>query len=305
MRAVLVVNPAATTTTDRVREVISAALGHALDVDVVTTKSRGHAHEIAAEAIGRVDLVVALGGDGTVNEVANGLLAAGPGPHVPRLGIIPGGSTNVSARALGLPDDPVEATGALLNALTRDRERAIGLGRADDRWFLFSAGMGFDAAVIAAVESDRSRGRSSSHPRFLVRAVQTFFAELDRATPALTVETRSRTESGLFMAIVQNTTPWTFLANRQVTACPDASFDTALDLFAMRSLRTRQTLLAASELLGGSLRRGTKSLRLHDQPWIRLRATEPQPVHLDGDYLGEKAEWDLTWTPDALRIVAG
>jgi len=275
-----------------------------MDVEVATTKSRGHAHEIAAEAVGRADLVVALGGDGTVNEVANGLLATGPGPHVPRLGIIPGGSTNVSARALGLPDDPVEATGALLDALARDREHAVGLGRADDRWFLFSAGIGFDAAVIAAVESDRSRGRTSSHPRFLVRAVQTFFQGLDRSTPTITVETRSRTESGLFLAIVQNTTPWTFLANRAVTACPDASFDTALDLFALRSLRTRQTLLAASELLGGPLRPSANSLRLHDQPWIRLRATEPQPVHLDGDYLGERTEWNLTWTPNALRIVA-
>src|SRR5438067_1577414 len=103
MRALLVVNPKATATTKRGRDV----------------------------------LVVALGGDGTVNEVVNGLLAEGPGGHVPMLAVVPGGSTNVFARALGLPRDPVEATGQILEALRAGRRRTVGLGLADDRYFTF------------------------------------------------------------------------------------------------------------------------------------------------------------------------
>lgn len=146
MRALLVVNPKATTTSGRTRDVLIHALRSDLKLEVAQTEYRGHARDLAREAVedGAVDLVVALGGDGTVNEVVNGLLTHGPGEKVPRLAVVPGGSTNVFARALGLPNDPVEATGALLNALDQRRERPIGLGKAmteglPDRWFTFTA----------------------------------------------------------------------------------------------------------------------------------------------------------------------
>ena len=131
----------------------------------------------------RVDVVVALGGDGTINEVVNGVLTDGLHKHVPAVGVVPAGSTNVFARALGLPNDPIEATGVLLEALTAGRRREISLGRADDRWFLFAAGMGFDAAVVAAVEKARRQGHPV-HPhalRALRRAPVRFSAV--RGTP--------------------------------------------------------------------------------------------------------------------------
>ena len=109
-----------------------------------------------------MDLVVTLGGDGTVNEVVNGLLHDGPDEKVPALGVVPGGSTNVFARALGLPRDAVEGTGALLDALDRDRARLVGLGRADGRYFTFCAGFGLDAEVVRKVERLRLRGRVST-----------------------------------------------------------------------------------------------------------------------------------------------
>src|SRR5215218_4966343 len=157
MRALLVVNPFATTTSARTREVLASALEGELKLDVVRTDRRGHAADLARQArVEGLDVVVALGGDGTVNEVVNGLLGRdGPGDDVPALAVVPGGGTNVFARALGIPRDPVEATGALLDALREHRRRSIGLGLAGDRWFTFNAGMGWDAEVVARVDRRR------------------------------------------------------------------------------------------------------------------------------------------------------
>src|SRR3954451_19353206 len=162
MRGLLVVNPKATATTTRTREVLLRALGSDLKLDVAETARRGHARDLARQATDDgLDVVVALGGDGTVNEVVNGLLANGPGPDVPSLAVVPGGSTNVFTRTLGLAQEPVEATGEILDALRTGSRRIIGLGRisetTDDpnpdaaRWFTFCAGLGLDAEVVREV----------------------------------------------------------------------------------------------------------------------------------------------------------
>ena len=163
MRALLVVNPKATTTTERGRDVLVRALRSEVDLAVEYTQRRGHAAELAPRAASDgYDVVVTLGGDGTVNEVVNGLLRDGPGPTVPALAVVPGGSTNVFARALGLPKDWTEGTGVILEALHTGRVRTVGLGRADDRYFTFCAGLGLDAEVVRKVERARLRGKVST-----------------------------------------------------------------------------------------------------------------------------------------------
>ena len=163
MRALLVVNPKATTTTARSRDVLLHALSADLDLEVVETTHRGHAIEVGRRAAKEGhDLLIALGGDGTVNEAVNGLLENGPSPDGPALAVVPGGSTNVFARALGMPNDPVEATGQLLDALREGRRRRIGLATADGRWFTFCAGIGLDAEVVGDVERRRARGSRAS-----------------------------------------------------------------------------------------------------------------------------------------------
>ena len=133
MRALLVVNPKATATTPAAATSCASALASDLKLDVVETTHRGHATELAAGAVDdEIDLVVALGGDGTVNEVVNGLLTTTPST-VPALAVVPGGSTNVFARGLGIPSDPVEATGALLEALRAGRTPADRAGPVNDR----------------------------------------------------------------------------------------------------------------------------------------------------------------------------
>src|SRR3954454_21714106 len=128
MRALVVVNPAATATTPKGRDVLVRALGSELKVDVAETQHRGHGRELGRRAVeDGVDVVVTLGGDGTVNEVVNGLLERGPSAHVPTLAVVPGGSTNVFSRALGRSRNPIEATAEILDSLRDGRTRRVSL----------------------------------------------------------------------------------------------------------------------------------------------------------------------------------
>jgi len=185
MRGLLVVNPRATTTSPRVVDVIVHAFSADIDLDVTVTTHRGHGFALGERARSEgMDVVVTLGGDGVVNEVTNGLLAEGPGPHVPMLATVPGGSANVFARSLGLPNDAVEATGQILEALREGRCRRIGVGRANDHWFVANAGLGLDAEIIAAMEQHRARGRAATPLRYVTTTLNAYFRGTDRRHPA-------------------------------------------------------------------------------------------------------------------------
>ncbi|WP_037572984.1 diacylglycerol/lipid kinase family protein [Phaeacidiphilus oryzae] len=313
MRALLVVNPKATTTSGRTRDVLAHALASDLKLEVATTAYRGHARDLARDAVAdRVDLVVSLGGDGTVNEVVNGLLADGPRPNLPRLAVVPGGSTNVFARALGLPNDPVESTGILLDALNSGRERAIGLGLASseglpDRWFTFTAGFGFDAAVVGRVEQHRKNGRRSTHGLYVDQAVRHFFGEGRRRKEGpITLEFPGEDPvPGLSLAIVSNTSPWTFLGNRPVYASPEASFETDLDVFGLTRLSVLRTLRTLPQLLDGEAPgpRGKYVVAYHDLPSFTLQSQESTPFQVDGDHLGERKKVSFTGVRQALRVI--
>jgi diacylglycerol kinase family enzyme len=304
MRALLVVNPAATTTTKKGRDVLVRALGTELKVDVEETSYRGHAAALACRAArDGVDVVVALGGDGTVNEVVNGLLTDGARPGLPLLAVVPGGSTNVFARMLGLPEDPVEATGELLDGLRSRRARPVGLGRADERWFTFNAGFGFDAEVVRLIERRRRTGNGNSQSWYVRKAVAHFF-RYDRRHPAITLDRPGEDpEQGLFYVMVANAAPWTYLRDRPVHLAPEASFDTGLDVFAPRTMRTLPTLRYTARALRGSAPRGRRLLRLHDVGEFTLRADRPMALQTDGDYLGERQEVRLVAVPAAVRVI--
>jgi diacylglycerol kinase family enzyme len=314
MRALLVVNPKATTTSQRSRDVLVRALGSEVDLAVEYTRRRGHGAGLArAAAESGVDVVVTLGGDGTVNEVVNGLMTSAvaltgdrvaPAFRLPALAVVPGGSTNVFARALGLPKDWVEGTSVILDGLRDGRHRVIGLGRADDRYFTFAAGMGLDAAVIRRVEQARLRGRVSS-PGLYVRATigQLFSAE--RKNPPLTVERPGESaESGLGMVIVQNTAPWTYVGDRPMNPNPDASFDRGLDILALRRLRVPSATRTVTQMMSRAADpKGRDVLRLHDQDEFTVVSERPQAFQLDGDYLGERQKVHFVSVADALRVI--
>jgi diacylglycerol kinase family enzyme len=309
VRALLVVNPNASSTSPRTREVITSALGSQVDLTVTTTRARGHAQELAAHAVASgLDIVAVLGGDGTVNEVVNGLLGDDhrPDPDArPVLGIVPGGNANVMARALGLPNDPVEATGALMDAIRSRRSRTVGLGLAGDRWFTFNAGLGLDAEVIAGVERARSPRRGATSALYLRQALTQFLRDTDRSSPALTLRrSDGSSASGLFLAIVQNTAPWTYLGPRELHPNPEASFDSGLDLFALTSLDVVPTLRSVQQILAGKGGpRGKEVVRLHDEAELVLTASRPTALQVDGDHVGSTTDLVLRSVPNALRVL--
>ncbi len=340
MRALVVANPAATSTNAKVRDVLVGALGSQLKVDLAETTHRGHARELGQEARDDgVDIVVALGGDGTVNEVVNGLLHAGPGADVPTLAVVPGGSTNVFSRALGRSRDPVEAVAEILDSIRSGRTRRVSLGTAsasgtssapaepidpvaapavaardaarhpgwtDPRWFVFTAGLGFDADVIARVEAQRARGRRSTGALYVREGTRTFLLGRERRRPAVTVEVPGeRPRDGVFLCLVSNVSPWTYLGTRPINPSPRASFDTDLDVFALSRvgpLRMLNTLRQA--MAPEPAARGRRVHHWHDRAEVTLTATRPQGWQLDGDHLGTATGLRLSSVPAALRVVS-
>ncbi|GAA3375382.1 diacylglycerol kinase family protein [Streptomyces sannanensis] len=321
MRALLVVNPAATTTSARTRDVLIHALASEMKLEAVTTEYRGHARDLGRRAADSedIDLIVALGGDGTVNEVVNGLLHNGPAPdRLPRLAVVPGGSTNVFARALGLPNDPVEATSVILDALSERRERTVGLGLAagapgteDEgvpaRWFTFCAGLGFDAGVVGRVEQQRERGKTSTHALYVRQALRQFLEEPNRRHGTITLERPGREPiHELAFSIICNTAPWTYLGNRPVYASPSASFDTALDVLGLRKLSAAAVARYATQLLMSTPERGPHgrhAVSFHDLTDFTLHSKVPLPFQMDGDHLGVRTSVRFTGVRRALRVI--
>ncbi|RVX44455.1 diacylglycerol kinase family enzyme [Nonomuraea polychroma] len=320
MRAMLLVNPKATTTNARTRDVLIRALGAAVELTVEETRYRGHAASLAATARAKgYDVVAVLGGDGTINETVNGLLNPINGDDAPLLDdpsagrpaliVIPGGSANVFARALGLPNDPVESTGAVLEALREGRRRTVGLGQAlwegQSRYFTFCSGMGYDAEVVRAVEGLRGTGRKATPTRYVNTALRHYLAT-DKRHPAMTLTGRGiPTAEGVFMAIVSNTSPWTYVGSRPVRPTPWASFETGLDLLGLRRMglislgSVIRHILTESEALPS----GRHLVQLHDEPEFTLTADRPVAFQLDGDYLGERETVTFRSTPNALQVL--
>ena len=208
-------------------------------------------------------------------------------------------------RALGLPADPVDATGRILRSLPAGRARTIGLGVADRRYFCFNAGLGLDAEVVRVVEGLRARGRAASAALYVRTAVRQFTMVTDRRDPVLILERRGMPAmDGLFLGIVSNTAPWTYLRQRPVNASPRAGFDTGLDLFAMRKMGTLGTLNALRQMLGDDGGpAGRHIVSLHDQDALTFRAARPVAFQVDGEYVGEREHVMLRSIPNALRVL--
>jgi diacylglycerol kinase family enzyme len=339
MRALVVANPAATTTTRRVRDDVLATLAGGLEVELVETAHRGHGSDLARKACAEaVDVVIALGGDGTVNEVVNGLLHDGPGEHVPALAVVPGGSTNVFSRALGRSRDPRAAAGEILDSLRAGRTRRVSLGRAsargatrrpsdvhdpvlaeaaaeaaaaahpewtEPRWFAFSAGLGFDADVIARVEAHRSLGRRSTGLLYVREATGAFVLGRDRRDPVMTLDVPGEEPlDGLFLCLVSNVAPWTYLGARAVNPSPEASFDTGLDVFAMGRVGVFRMLHHVRQVFAARPdARGRGVHRRHDLSGLTLTAQRPQGWQVDGDHLGTATGLTVHSVPAALDVV--
>ncbi|MDT5326920.1 MAG: hypothetical protein QOF25_4072 [Mycobacterium sp.] len=314
MRAVLIVNPNATSTTPAGRDLLAHALESRVSLTVAHTDHRGHAIEIARDAArDGIDVVIVHGGDGTVNEVANGILgdcrqrrAALNGPAV---GVVPGGSANVFARALGISPDPTEATNQLVDQLDDHRRggswRRIGLMDCGERWAVFTAGMGVDGAVVAAVEAQRDKGRKVTPSRYIRIAVREMLAGT-RREPELTLHLPGREPvPGVHFAFVSNSSPWTYANSRPVWTNPETTFETGLGVFAVTSMNVWANLGLVRRMLSRKPQIEAKHLvRDDDLAWVRVTSDTEVACQIDGDYAGLRETMTFTSVPNALGVVA-
>ncbi len=302
MKVLLLVNSSASSVTARSRVVIQKALSADHDVTLAETSRRGHATRLAqgAAATG-TEVVVVLGGDGTLNEAANGLAGSSCA-----LAPLPGGSTNVFARTIGLPNDPIEATGELLGALADGSIRRIGLGSVNGRYFLFHVGMGFDAAVVAQVERRSGLKRYAGHPLFVYAGFDTWIRHYDRSRPRFSVRLADGTvvDDG-YLSICLNTNPYTYLGNRPLNLAPEATLDRGLALVTLRTLAFARTMRIIGSALGSGkhLRNDRWTDYRHDLGEVTVTGYGPFPYQVDGDHLGDTELLVLRHEPEVLDLV--
>jgi diacylglycerol kinase family enzyme len=302
MKLLLLVNESASSVTPRSRVVIQKALSADHDVTLAETSRRGHATRLAQGAAANgVEVVVVLGGDGTLNEAANGLAGTACA-----LAPLPGGSTNVFARTIGLPNDPIEATGVLLDALARRSIRRVGLGSVNGRYFLFHTGVGFDAAVVEQVERRAGIKRYAGHPLFVFAGFDTWIRHYDRSRPRFAVHHADGTViDDAYLTIVLNTNPYTYLGNRPLNLAPEATLDRGLASVTLRTMAFARTMRIIASALGSgaALRRSRWVDHRTDLAALSVRAYGPVPYQVDGDHLGDTEQLDFRHAPEVLDLV--
>jgi diacylglycerol kinase family enzyme len=304
-RMLVIVNPYATTVSDRLKNLVVHALGSRYEVTAFDTQRRGHATELTREAAREgYDVVVAFGGDGTLNEAANGLVGTGvPLTH------LPGGATNVFCKMLGIPGEIVDATEHLLRVADDWRPHRVDLAKVNDRFFAFSAGYGLDASVVKAVDAKSHLKHKYGEYYFAWSAVRTFMRHYLVNPPRVEMEdAEGRTRRGI-AAIVQNGDPFTYFNTRPLHVAEGASL-TSGDLAGV--LLHRATPVDVPTV---AWRLFSAKRRMVDHPQVtgfsgmrtvRARSADgrPIPLEVDGDWVGDHTEVEFSVVPGALSVVS-
>ena len=309
-RMLIIVNPYATTVSDRLKNLVVYALQGRYEVEAVLTEAQNHATEIGHEVRdGAYDIVVAIGGDGTLNEIANGLA----GTDVP-VTILPGGSTNVVARTLGIPNDVVDATEHLLGIADRFEPRKIDLGVASGRKFVFSCGCGLDATAAMKVDQ-RPKLKARAGPYFYTWvAVSSFYRQYLRNPARMRLETGGSAIEGVTV-LAQNSDPFTYFGRRPVRVCEGIELDDGtLSIAILRRAAQRDMAPIISRVLAERLQasRHRQIDHFDDVTEARVESVSrdpagelrPFPVQVDGDFIGIHTELELGIDPGALTVVA-
>ena len=304
-RMLVIVNPHATTVSDRLKGLVVSALQGRYDVQAIDTAAKEHATQLAREAAGEgFDVVVAFGGDGTLNEAANGLAGSGT-----PLTTLPGGSANVFCKMLGIPGDIVDATEHLLHAADDFRPRRIDLARVNDRYFAFSAGMGLDAAVVARVDA-HPRLKARFGPRyFAAAAISTFARRYVIDAPRMIVEVDGRPLEGAVSVFVQNGDPYTYFGDRPIHLAQHSRLDSGRLAGAVlrRARLTDVPSLGYRTFSSKGRVTAARSVRgFHGAGEVVARSVDgaPIPLQVDGDHIGDVAEARFSVHPGALTVVS-
>jgi diacylglycerol kinase family enzyme len=309
-RMLIIVNPYATTVSDRLRNLVVYALQGRYEVEAVTTEAQNHATEIGREVRDHgYDIVVAFGGDGTLNEVVNGLA----GTDVP-VSMLPGGSTNVVCRTLGIPNDVVDATEHLLTLADDWAPRKIDLGLVDGRHFVFACGVGIDATVVERVDA-HPRLKSRVGPYYYSWAgISAFYRKYLVNPVRVRMETGGESVEGI-TAIVQNSDPFTYFASRPIRVCEGIAIDDgtlSIGILKRAAQRDMPTLISRLFSQGRPASRHRQVEHFDDVTAATIASISegkdgeprPFPLQVDGDYIGDRTRVELRADPGALTIVA-
>ncbi|MFD5868063.1 diacylglycerol/lipid kinase family protein [Corynebacterium sp. NPDC060344] len=320
MRALLISNPNSTSITESLTRTVVSELRDVPDLHLrsVFTAHPGHATAIVTGLTrDDCDVVVCMGGDGTVNEVINGLLGSAsdgrpvrPAGELPAVAVIPSGSANVLAGALGLPRDPKLAARVIADKLADGEDRPITVGHVDGRWFAVNAGLGIDAEVISTMEDARASGASANPLRY-VPILLASWNRMRANPPRITATADGETiGDGLPFAVVSNSNPWTFLGDLAVVTNPGTTLSGGLGFFGITSVAGPKGMVAALRLAGAGqtlwklLGVGERELRDDDVAHVTLTSPEPLPFQIDGEYVDERSRVEITCARDAVRFIA-
>jgi diacylglycerol kinase family enzyme len=310
-RMLLIVNPYATTVSDRLKNLVVYALQGRFDVEAVSTQAQNHATEIGRQALdGGYDVVVAFGGDGTLNEVVNGLA----GTEMP-VAILPGGSTNVVARTLGMPNDVVDATEHLLSLADSWQPRKIDLGMVDDRYFVFACGAGIDASVVKRVDRNPTMKGNAGPYYYSWAGISSFYRKYLVNPIRLRAIVDGREPIEGITAIVQNSDPFTYFASRPIRVCEGIAIDDGtLSLAVLKRAAQRDMPTLINRLFSESRPAARHKQVAHFDDVThavvetasqnRDGSPRPLPLQVDGDYIGERDRIELRAVPAALTVVA-
>jgi len=303
-RMLVIINPVATKMTDRVKSLVVYALQGRYDVTTRETKAKGHAIELSREAAAEgYDVVVTFGGDGTVNEAANGLAGTQTA-----LTCLPGGSNNVVAKLLGIPTDVVDATQQLLHLADRWEPRTVDLGLVNGRYFTFAAGMGLDASVVERVDSNPRLKKRFGPFYFVECAIVTFLRKYVVQPPRLAVEIDGRTVNGVSL-FVQNAENYTYFNNQPVALVEGARFDSGCRAgVVLTRARPYDVPTVTFRALSGAARiaehKGVEAFTGFSEAVVRSTDGRPIPIQVDGDHVDDVTEARFGVAPGALQVVA-
>jgi diacylglycerol kinase family enzyme len=310
-RMLIIVNPYATTVSDRLRNLVVYALQGRYEVEAVSTEAQNHATEIGREVRDHgYDIVVAFGGDGTLNEVVNGLA----GTDVP-VSMLPGGSTNVVCRTLGIPNDVVDATEHLLALADDWAPHKIDLGKVDDRHFVFACGVGIDATVVKRVDAHPKLKAKAGPYYYSWAGVSGFYRQYLRNAVRVRVQAGAEEPVEGVTAIVQNSDPFTYFSDRPIRVCEGIAIDDGtLSLGVLKRARQRDMPTLIRRLFSASqpASRHRQVAHFDDVASATVASisedkngeTRPFPLQVDGDYIGDRTSVELRAEPSALTIVA-
>jgi diacylglycerol kinase family enzyme len=310
-RMLIIVNPYATTVSDRLRNLVVYALQGRYEVEAVSTEAQNHATEIGREVRDHgYDIVVAFGGDGTLNEVANGLA----GTDVP-VSMLPGGSTNVVCRTLGIPNDVVDATEHLLALADDWAPRKIDLGVVDERRFVFACGVGIDATVVRRVDAHPKLKAQAGPYYYSWAGLSAFYRNYLRNGVRVRVEVAAAEPVEGITAIAQNSDPFTYFASRPIRVCEGIAIDDGTLSVGVLKRATQRDMPSLIRRLFSESRPASRHRQVEHFDDVTEAAVSsisedkdgalrPFPLQVDGDYIGDRTRIELRADPGALTIVA-